>query len=85
MIKMYYIFIDEIQYVKEFEKCINSLRASLKNVSIFITGSNSRLLSSELSTVLSGRYVSFKIHPLSYQEILELRTFPLSKKYFLII
>lgn len=69
--KMYYLFFDEIQNVENFEKVINSLRASQK-VSIFITGSNSRLLSNELSTVLSGRYVSFKINPLSYKEVLEL-------------
>ena len=68
---MYYLFFDEIQNVSNFEKVINSLRAS-KKVSIFITGSNSRLLSDELSTVLSGRYVSFKINPLSYKEVLEL-------------
>ena len=68
---MYYLFFDEIQNVDNFEKVINSLRAS-KNVSIFITGSNSRLLAEELSTVLSGRYVSFKINPLSYSEVLEL-------------
>ncbi len=67
----YYLFFDEIQNVDNFEKVINSLRAS-KKVSIFITGSNSRLLSEELSTVLSGRYVSFKINPLSYKEVLEL-------------
>ena len=67
----YYLFFDEIQNVDKFEKVINSLRVSLK-VSIFITGSNSRLLSEELSTVLSGRYVSFKINPLSYKEVLEL-------------
>ena len=67
----YYLFFDEIQNVDNFEKVINSLRASV-NVSIFITGSNSRLLSEELSTVLSGRYVSFKINPLSYKEVLEL-------------
>lgn len=70
--KMYYLFFDEIQNVEKFEKVINSLRASQK-VSIFITGSNSRLLSDELSTVLSGRYVSFKINPLSYNEVLELK------------
>ena len=70
--KMYYLFFDEIQNVEKFEKVINSLRASQK-VSIFITGSNSRLLSDELSTVLSGRYVSFKINPLSYKEVLELK------------
>ena len=69
--KIYYLFFDEIQNVDKFEKVVNSLRAS-KNVSIFITGSNSRLLSEELSTVLSGRYVSFKINPLSYKEVLEL-------------
>lgn len=69
---MYYLFFDEIQNVVHFEKVINSLRAS-KKVSIFITGSNSRLLSEELSTVLSGRYVSFKINPLSYKEVLQLK------------
>ncbi len=70
--KMYYLFFDEIQNVENFEKVINSLRAS-KKVSIFITGSNSRLLSDELSTVLSGRYVNFRINPLSYKEVLELK------------
>ena len=66
--KIYYLFFDEIQNVNDFERVINSFRASLKNVSIFITGSNSKLLARELSTVLSGRYVSFRIHPLSYKE-----------------
>lgn len=70
--KMYYLFFDEIQNVDNFEKVVNSLRA-YKKVSIFITGSNSRLLSEELSTVLSGRYVSFRINPLSYKEVLELK------------
>ena len=66
--KMYYIFLDEIQRVDKFETVVNSLRASLKNISIFITGSNSKLLSNELSTVLSGRYVLFNIYPLNYKE-----------------
>ena len=70
--KLYYIFLDEVQNVDKFEKVVNSLRASLKNISIFITGSNSKLLSEELSTVLSGRYVSFNINPLSYREYVEL-------------
>ena len=70
--KMYYIFLDEIQRVDKFEMVVNSLRASLKNISIFITGSNSKLLSNELSTVLSGRYVLFNIYPLSYKEFTEL-------------
>ena len=69
--ELYYIFFDEIQNVDEFERVVNSLRASL-NVSIFMTGSNSKLLSNELSTVLSGRYVSFNINPLSYREYIEL-------------
>lgn len=69
--KIYYLFFDEIQNVSQFEKVINSLRAS-SNVSIFITGSNSKLLASELSTVLSGRYVTFKIKPLSYKEVTQL-------------
>lgn len=67
----YYVFLDEIQKVDRFEDVINSLRASL-NLSIFITGSNSKLLSQELSTVLSNRYVSFNIFPLSYKEFIEL-------------
>lgn len=70
--KQYYIFLDEIQKVDKFEEVINSLRASTNNTSIFITGSNSKLLSQELSTVLSGRYVLFRIYPLSYQEFTEL-------------
>ncbi|MBR5227890.1 MAG: ATP-binding protein [Clostridia bacterium] len=68
----YYIFLDEIQKVDKFEEVVNSLRASINNISIFITGSNSKLLSDELSTVLSGRYVLFNIYPLSYKEFIEL-------------
>lgn len=68
----YYLFLDEIQKVDKFEEVINSIRASVKNVSIFITGSNSKLLSQELSTVLSGRYVLFNIYPLSYKEFIQL-------------
>ena len=70
--KMYYVFLDEIQNVDRFEDVINSLRASIKNISIFITGSNSKMLSDELSTVLSGRYVLFNINPLSYKEYINL-------------
>lgn len=70
--KKYYIFLDEIQKVDNFEEVINSLRASISNISIFITGSNSKLLSEEISTVLSGRYVLFNIYPLCYQEFVEL-------------
>ena len=65
------MFFDEIQNVSEFEKVINSFRATL-NVSIFITGSNSKILSSELSTHLLGRYISIKILSFNFSEYLEL-------------
>lgn len=70
--KMYYLFLDEVQNVDGFEKVVNSLRASIKNLSIFLTGSNSKMLSDELSSVLSGRYVLFNINPLSYREFIDL-------------
>lgn len=68
----YYLLFDEIQNVKEFEKVINSFRATL-NVSIFITGSNSKLLSGELATHLTGRYISIRILPFTFKEYLELK------------
>lgn len=67
----YYIFLDEIQNVDSWEKVVNSLRAT-KNASIFITGSNSDLLSSDLATHIAGRYVSFKITPFTFREVCEL-------------
>ncbi len=70
--QMYYLFLDEVQNVDNFEKVVNSLRASVKNLSIFLTGSNSKLLSEELSSDLSGRYVLFNINPLSYKEFITL-------------
>lgn len=63
----YYLFIDEIQNVDEFELVINSFRAT-HNISIFITGSNSKLLSGELASHLSGRTLSFRIMPFSFKE-----------------
>ena len=68
--KKYYIFFDEIQNVESWEKVVNSLRAT-KNTSIFITGSNSDLLSSDLATYIAGRYVSFKVTPFTFKEICE--------------
>ena len=68
----YYLFFDEIQNVKDFEKVINSFRATM-NVSIFITGSNSKVLSGDLSTYLVGRYISIKIMPFTFAEYLELQ------------
>ena len=67
----YYVFFDEIQKVEDFEKGINSLRIT-NDYSIFITGSNSRMTLLELSTDLSGRYVSFRVNPLSFKEIVEM-------------
>ena len=65
-----YIFLDEIQEVKNWHLAVKDLR--LDNNSIFITGSNSKLLSSEITSYLSGRYVSFRIRPFIYKEIMEL-------------
>ena len=66
-----YLFFDEIQEVKEWEKTVNSLRATI-DCDIYITGSNAKLLSSELSTYLAGRYVEFVIYPFSFSEFLTL-------------
>jgi predicted AAA+ superfamily ATPase len=68
----FYVFVDEVQEVNEWEKAINSLLAE-QNSDIYITGSNAKLLSSELATLLSGRYVEFKIYPLVFSEFLLFR------------
>jgi len=66
-----YLFIDEIQEIEGWEKLLNSYRADSNfDVDIFITWSNANLLSSELSTYLSWRYIDFEIHPFSYSEYL---------------
>lgn len=65
----YYIFIDEIQHVDGFEKALASFRATM-DVSIFVTGSDSTLLSGELATLLTGRTVEFEVLPFSFQEML---------------
>ena len=64
----YYVFLDEVQHVENFEKALASFRATL-NVSLFVTGSNSTLLSGELSTLLTGRTVEFEILPFSFYEM----------------
>lgn len=64
-----YIFLDEIQEVMNWERVINSLRVAF-DVDIYLTGSNAKLLSGELSTYLAGRYVQFVIYPFSYQEFI---------------
>lgn len=62
-------FLDEIQEVTNWERVINSLRVAF-DVDIYLTGSNAKLLSGELSTYLAGRYVQFVIYPFSYQEFI---------------
>ena len=67
--RMHYIFLDEINDVEEWEKSVNSLRMR-KNADIYITGSNSKLLSGELATYLTGRYVEIRMTPFSFAEYL---------------
>jgi predicted AAA+ superfamily ATPase len=63
----YYIFLDEVQLINDFEKLINSLFVK-KNIDLYITGSNAYLLSSELATLLTGRYIALNIQPYSFKE-----------------
>ncbi len=63
----YYVFLDEVQNVPEFQKAVDSLYIK-KNVDVYITGSNAYLLSGELATLLSGRYIEIKMLPLSFKE-----------------
>ena len=69
-----YLFIDEVQNITEFETVINSWREE-GDISIFITGSNSYLLSGELATKLTGRYIEFNVLPLTFDEYLALKVF----------
>lgn len=70
-----YIFIDEIQEVKGFDRVIRSLNLSVDN-DIYVTGSNSAMLSSEIASRLAGRSVEIRVHPLSYIEFLEFHAMP---------
>lgn len=70
--KRTYLFLDEVQEVKDWEKAVNSFMIDF-DVDIFVTGSNSRMMSSEISTYLTGRYVSFRIYTLSFAEYLDFR------------
>ena len=65
----YYVFLDEVQKVKDFQKACDGLYIQ-KNIDLYITGSNSDLLSGELATLLSGRYIEIKMLPLSFKEFL---------------
>lgn len=70
----YYLFVDEVQNVKGFEAVIQGYQEE-ENFSIFLTGSNSYLLSDEISTKLTGRYIKFEIYTLDFQEYEEMKTF----------
>lgn len=79
-----YLLLDEIQEIQEWEKAINSLSQQYKEqYEIFITGSNANVLSSELSTYLSGRYVSFEVFPFSYSEYCGIKKVEKNKTSFL--
>ena len=79
--KMNYVFIDEVQKITDFQKACDSLYIK-KNVDLYITGSNSKLLSGELATLLSGRYVEIKMLPLSFKEYISyVGEFDIQKKY----
>ena len=69
-----YLLLDEVQNVESWEKAINSFKVDF-NIDIYITGSNAYLLSSELSTLLSGRYIEIKMYPLSFKEFLEFNNY----------
>lgn len=73
-----YLFLDEIQEVESWEKVVNSLMTDF-DVDIYVTGSNSRMMSSEISTYLTGRYVQFRVFPLSFKEYLMFRNTWLEK------
>ncbi len=79
-----YILLDEVQEIEEWEKIINSLSQDYKDkYEIFITGSNSHLLSGELATYLSGRYVTFEIWPFLFKEYLDYFKLPCNKENYL--
>jgi predicted AAA+ superfamily ATPase len=78
--KMNFIFLDEIQNIPQFEKLVDGLFAT-DNMDIYITGSNAYLLSGELATLLSGRYMEISILPFSFAEYLEFREIDVTNKY----
>ena len=75
-----YVFLDEVQNVKEFERLVDGLFVK-NNVDVYITGSNAHLLSGELATLLSGRYIELSILPFSFNEYLTARHIDITNKY----
>ncbi len=78
--KINYVFLDEVQNIPDFEKLVDGLFAS-ENTDVYITGSNAFLLSSELTTLLSGRYIEISILPFSFKEYLMARKIDANNKY----
>jgi uncharacterized protein len=76
-----YVFIDEIQDIIGFEKALRDLQA-IGNYDVYISGSNAKLLSSEIATFLTGRYIEFEIYPLNYREFLDFHKLPNAKESF---
>lgn len=81
----YYIFLDEVQLINDFERLVNSLFRK-KNIDLYVTGSNAYLLSSELATLLTGRYIALNLQPYSFKEFVsafpnEKNTDKLFRKY----
>jgi len=79
-----YIFLDEVQNISNWESFVNSYSQDFtREIELFITGSNSNLLSGELATLLSGRYIEFEIHPFSFFEFAGIKSLPVNKETFL--
>lgn len=80
-----FILLDEVQEIKDWEKAVNSFSQDYKfDYELFITGSNANLLSAELSTYLSGRYISFDVFPFSYEEYIGFKNMKKNKESFLL-
>ncbi|MDE6338511.1 MAG: ATP-binding protein [Muribaculaceae bacterium] len=79
-----YIFIDEVQEIESWESAVNSMSQDYTSeIEVFISGSNSKLLSGELSTLLSGRYVEIRVFPLSYDEYVDVYSLPRDRESFI--
>ncbi len=79
-----YLFLDEIQEINQWERAVRKLRDS-KQFKIFITGSSSKLLSGEISTLLTGRHISYKVFPLSFSEFLNFKNVTIKHKKDIIL
>src|SRR3989338_2571666 len=77
-----YLFIDEVQEIDKFERALRHLQAS-KKYDIYCTGSNSKIMSGELATGLSGRYIEFPVYSLAYKEFLDFHKLPENDESFL--